>query len=296
MKNSMLLIGGCNIDFIATSKDKLIKRVSNIGEVSVSNGGVMRNIAENLARLGNDVDFITAIGNDDLGKSLKAELINLGIKLYCPETNLPTGSFVAINDANHDLAEAICDNRIDEVINVDFLKANKELIEKHDVILIDTNITQETIDYLFENYPNKKYMMDAISPTKVLKVKKYLDKFYLIKCNIHEATALMGIDLANKDLTSGLLARGAQKVVVSHGSNDIYFGEDLRKIDFVHVEEVFDFVNTIGCGDALTSGIVDHVLGGKSLKESVAFGNELARVTLMSKSATTPEISKFKGK
>ena len=139
-------------------------------------------------------------------------------------------------------------------------------------------------------------MMDAISPTKVLKVKKYLDKFYLIKCNIHEATALMGIDLANKDLTSGLLARGAQKVVVSHGSNDIYFGEDLRKIDFVHVEEVFDFVNTIGCGDALTSGVVDHVLGGKTLKESVAFGNELARVTLMSKSATTPEISKFKDK
>ena len=104
----------------------------------------------------------------------------------------------------------------------------------------------------------------------------------------------MGIDLVDKDLVSGLLARGCQNVVVSHGSKDIYFGTNVRyKIDLVHVEEVKSIENTTGCGDALTSGVIDYYLSGKKLKEAVAFGYELSKLTLMSKGATSKEISKF---
>ena len=97
-----------------------------------------------------------------------------------------------------------------------------------------------------------------------------------------------------KDLVGGLLARGVKNVVVSHGSHDIFFGHDVRKIDLVKVEEVMDFENTTGCGDALTSGVIDHFIRGYSLKESVTFGNELSRLTLMSKGATTKEIEKYR--
>ena len=81
MDKTLLLIGGSNIDYIATSKDKLIKKVSNIGTVSISFGGVMRNIAENLARLGNKIDFLTAIGDDANGKAMKDDLESLGINV-----------------------------------------------------------------------------------------------------------------------------------------------------------------------------------------------------------------------
>ena len=104
----------------------------------------------------------------------------------------------------------------------------------------------------------------------------------------------MGIDLVEKDLVSGLLARGAQNVVVSHGSKDIYFGNNHRyKIDLVHVDEIKQIENTTGCGDALTSGVIDYYLSGKKLKEAVAFGYELSKVTLMTKGATSKEISKY---
>ena len=103
MDKTYLLIGGSNVDYIATSRDKLQKRVSNIGEVSISFGGVMRNIAENLARLGNKIDFITAIGEDANGKEMRNELIKLGINVITPKTDYPSGSYVAINDANHDM-------------------------------------------------------------------------------------------------------------------------------------------------------------------------------------------------
>lgn len=297
MNNSLLLIGGSNIDFIATSDNKIIKNASNIGAVSISNGGVMRNIAENLARLGNNIDFITAIGNDSLGNSLKQELINLGVKIYTPNTLNSTGSYVAINNCNHDLYASICDNKIIDNISIDYLKTLDYLFQTHEYIAIDTNLYQESIDYIFVTYPDKKYIVDGISPTKVLKIKKHLNKIFLLKCNINEARSLMDIDLLEKDLVSGLLARGTKNVVVSNGSKDIYLGNnDRNKIDIIHVDEIKEFENTTGCGDALISGVIDYYLSGKKLKESVAFGYELSKITLMSKGATSKEISKFASK
>ena len=294
MDQTYLLIGGSNVDYIATSRDKLQKRVSNIGEVSISFGGVMRNIAENLARLGNKIDFITAIGEDANGKEMRKELIELDINVITPKTEYPSGSYVAINDANHDMVDAICDNRIIRDLNIEFLKSQHELIKSHEYVIMDANISEEAINYLFNTYPSKKFIVEAISPSKVLKFKNYLDKLFLIKCNIHEARMLMGIDLMEKDLVSGLLARGVKNVVVSHGAHDVYFGENYRRVDLVKVNEVKEFENTTGCGDALTSGVIDYFLRGKKLKEAVAFGNELSRLTLMSKSATSKEIEKYR--
>ena len=294
MDKTYLLIGGSNVDYIATSRDKLQKRVSNIGEVSISFGGVMRNIAENLARLGNKIDFITAIGEDANGKEMRNELIKLGINVITPKTDYPSGSYVAINDANHDMVDAICDNRIIRDLTTEFLKSQHDLIASHEYVIMDANISEEPIDYLFNTYPSKKFIVEAISPSKVLKFKNYLDKLFLIKCNIHEARMLMGIDLMEKDLVSGLLARGVKNVVVSHGAHDVYFGENYRRVDLVKVNEVKEFENTTGCGDALTSGVIDYFLRGKKLKEAVAFGNELSRLTLMSKSATSKEIEKYR--
>ena len=43
---------------------------SNPGRVKVSFGGVCRNIAENMARVGANTKFISVLGNDEKGKSI----------------------------------------------------------------------------------------------------------------------------------------------------------------------------------------------------------------------------------
>ena len=275
MSTPLLLIGGSNIDYIGISQNKLISNVSNIGTISISFGGVMRNICENLARLGNNITFITSIGKDTLGQELKNQLIDLNVKIYSPNTNLPTGSYLAINDNNHDLYSAICDNRI--------------IAE----ICLDSNLDEETISYIINTYPNKRYYVDAISPTKVIKYKKFLNKLYLIKCNIHEAKELVNNDLSPYELTKELVNLGIKNVVVSNGSHNIYYGNNLG-IEVFEVKPVKNFENTTGCGDALTSGLINHLIRNHSLKEAVEFAHQLSIVTLMSKSATTKEIEKFK--
>lgn len=293
MSTPLLLIGGSNIDYIGISQNKLISNVSNIGTISISFGGVMRNICENLARLNNNITFITAIGKDTLGQELKKQLIDLKVKIYSPDTHLPSGSYLAINDNNHDLYSAICDNRIITQINTDFLIKHKNLFSQFEDICLDSNLDEETISYIINTYPNKKYYVDAISPTKVKKYKNFLNKLYLIKCNIHEAKELVGKDLLPYDLTKELLNLGIKNVVVSNSSHNIYYGNNLG-IDVLEVKPVKDFENTTGCGDALTSGLINHLIRNHSLKEAVEFAHQLSIVTLMSKSATTKEVEKFK--
>lgn len=290
----MLLFGGSNIDYIGTSDEKLIDGVSNIGSVSISFGGVMRNIAENLARLGNHIDFVTAIGKDSLGIKLKEALLSLGIHIHSPESDLMTGSYLAINDSNHDMALALCDNRIIETINPDYIKSLDALIKGHEYLSLDANLSKEAIDFLFKNYPQKKFIVEAISPEKVVKFKDHLSKIYLIKANSHEAEALTGKSLSPITMTEELLKKGVKNVVLSSGGDDIHIGYDQNIIEPVQVKRETEFVNTTGCGDALTSGIIDHFLRGYSLRESVEFGQLLSKLTLMSPHATTEEVKKYR--
>ena len=65
-----VVIGGANMDICGCSHDNLRIGDSNPGRVRTSAGGVGRNIAENLARLGTDTRLLSAVGNDQYGHHL----------------------------------------------------------------------------------------------------------------------------------------------------------------------------------------------------------------------------------
>ncbi|MCA3574619.1 MAG: carbohydrate kinase, partial [Aestuariivirga sp.] len=60
----VIVIGGANVDIKGRSSGPFVQGTSNPGEVTVSAGGVGRNIAENLSRLGVSVSLFTALGDD----------------------------------------------------------------------------------------------------------------------------------------------------------------------------------------------------------------------------------------
>ena len=70
---SLLLIGGSNIDIKAKANKKIIFQDSNIGDISYSFGGVSRNIAEDLSYLEDTFTFLTSVGNDINGKKNSRE-------------------------------------------------------------------------------------------------------------------------------------------------------------------------------------------------------------------------------
>lgn len=68
MKENIIVAGGINIDIKGFPFAKAIPGDSNPGRVSNAAGGVGRNIAENLARLGTRVRLCGAVGEDTQGR------------------------------------------------------------------------------------------------------------------------------------------------------------------------------------------------------------------------------------
>ena len=78
-KLSVAVVGGVNVDIAGTRDTKLLSGDSNPGRVTVTLGGVGRNIAENLSRLGNRVQLITALGGDAHAARVQESCESLGI-------------------------------------------------------------------------------------------------------------------------------------------------------------------------------------------------------------------------
>jgi pseudouridine kinase len=67
------------VDIGGRSHRALVAADSNPGTVSISLGGVGRNIAHNLALMGTDVRMLTAFGQDLHGQRIAASCSELGI-------------------------------------------------------------------------------------------------------------------------------------------------------------------------------------------------------------------------
>lgn len=77
----VVVIGGTNIDLQGFPRKKLIMKDSNIGSVKISLGGVGRNIAENLTRLGFYTKLISIIGDDVYGNLIMEKSREIGLDL-----------------------------------------------------------------------------------------------------------------------------------------------------------------------------------------------------------------------
>ena len=293
MSNSILLIGGANIDYIATSQYKLLMHSSNIGEIEISYGGVMRNVVENLSRLGNKCVFITAIGDDILGNKLKDYMGALGVDLKLPKTDKPTSSYLCVNDCDHDMFVGLNDMRIMEDLSPEFICEHKKIIDEYDSVILDSNLSKESLKCIFNECGDKKFYCEAISASKVIKFLPYLDKIYLLKCNINEAKSLLSSEENAAELTLKILKTGVKKCVITQGKDDIYYGEN-GQVHFLKVDAVDNITgNTTGCGDAMFAGIIDKLMIGKTLKEAIEFGEELSKLTLETKKANNEDVSKL---
>ena len=293
--NKFAIVGGCNVDYIAVSNEKLISKASNVGTISSSFGGVGRNIAENLANLGNDVTMFTAIGKDFCGESLKKYMETLGVKMNLSDSELSTGTYMVINDNDHDIVAAICDNRIISAISPDYIRSIFPKLNEFEFIGIDANLDQATIDYLFANLKDKKIFVDTISPEKAKKFNNYLDKIYLLKCNLKEAKSLASNDNGTpKEVCEELVKLGMKNLVISNGPEDIYFADLSGEVKSLKVEKVTKFINTTGCGDTLTSGLIHELAKGQNLEKSLSFAAILAKLTLFSASSCSAEVRRYK--
>ena len=110
----VLIIGAANIDVIGVLDDNLHTSTSNPANIRFSFGGVARNVAENLSRLGHPVKLITAVGDDQFGAQLLNQITDAGVDaedVIC-SSQFSTGSYIGVIDRAGELQLALDDMHI----------------------------------------------------------------------------------------------------------------------------------------------------------------------------------------
>lgn len=288
--NKIFIIGGCNYDMTAFSYNPLIEKDSNIGKLYSAPGGVSRNIAVDLSYLDDQVSFLTAIGNDVHGDVIKKELRDLKIDLLNIKSDLPTSTYLAIHDSDGDLKVAICASDIYDQMKVEQLEPFLPILSTKKEIVIDTNINQQILNFLFEKLSVTKFYVEGVSANKIIRLKDNLNKIQLLKCNIIEARYLLNKHANAEELVTDLLNLGVKQVVISQGSDPIYIGETSH-VESISVPKIDNIINTSGSGDGLFAGIIHELHKGSSLKEAVSFGIKVSQVILQSPISTSNKLS-----
>ena len=289
-----VVIGGVNVDIGGRSFAPLVAADSNPGTVSISLGGVGRNIAHNMRLMGLDVRFLTAFGNDLNGQRVAASCTELGIDIrhaLRPE-GASTSTYLYLTDEKGEMALAVSDMAICDRITPEYLAANLSLLQGTRVVVADTNIPAESLSYLAENCTAPLFI-DPVSTTKAEKLRPILSKIHTLKPNALEASLLSGIPMdapnAVERAAEVLLKKGVKRLFISQGAKGVLAADSTRMLTLPNLPG--KMVNTTGCGDAFTAALVWAHMEDADLHTAALAGLAAGSIAMESAETINPAMS-----
>ena len=293
-KSDVIVIGGANVDIGGFPYGQLVDYDSNPGNVGVSFGGVGRNISENLCRMGKDVEFVTVLGDDMYGNAIKQSLKELGINFENSliVKNSSTSTYLFILDENKNMKIAISAMELYNELTIDYIKSKKEVISNSKICVVDTNLPEEVLEYLVENFKIPIFV-DCVSTIKAKKIQNFIGKFHTIKVNKIEAEILTEIKIEEdndlKKTADFFLTKGVEQIFISLGKEGVYSATKDKSIKKSSFEA--KVINTTGAGDAFMAGVVYGYLSGYEIEESTQFALAAGTVAIGSEKTISEEMS-----
>ena len=290
----VVIVGGVNVDIGGHSFAPLVDSDSNPGRVSMSLGGVGRNIAHNASLLGVDIRLLTAYGDDLNGERVAASCSELGIDMSCAlkVTGGTTSTYLYLTDHTGEMALAVSDMVICEKITPAYLAANLQLLQNAQLVVADCNIPAESLAYLAENVTVPLFI-DPVSTVKAEKLRPILHKIHTLKPNRLEAELLSGVKIETREdvarAADKLMELGVHRLFISLGADGVLAAMGEEKLWLPNLPG--NMVNTTGCGDSFTAAIVWAYLEGKDLRSTAMAGLAAGSITMESHETINPAMS-----
>ena len=206
MKPYVCVVGAVNLDICGRPEKKLIFRDSNPGAVTLTPGGVGRNIAHDLRLLGVEVKFLTAFGGDSHAQLLRNDCVELGMDLSCA-LDVPggrTSTYLYITDERGEMQLGLCDTDISAAITPAYLQRHLDVLNSAAAVVLDGNLTAETITWL-GTHCSAPLFADPVSVTKAERMRAALGALHTFKPNLTEGQNLTG-ESTPEGIVAALLA------------------------------------------------------------------------------------------
>lgn len=293
----VVVVGAANIDIGGTPTNPLIPEDSNPGDISITYGGVGRNIAHNLVKLGVNVKLITAIGGDVLGADMLKHCEGLGMDvsnvLRIPERN--SSMYLYINNERGDMEMAIDHMNIAKEITPAYLDSVRDIIRGAEAVVADANISEEAFVHLKSLCTSPIYV-DPVSTALAVRIKPWLDGIDTLKPNRLEAEYLTGMTIQTeadfRAAAEAIIGMGVRRVFMSMGKEGMMAAN--KNNIYIVSECPTEVVCTTGAGDSATAAIVwasTVVADGNTLVTAAKAANAVAAMTVSVQETNNPDLS-----
>ncbi|MBY5992153.1 PfkB family carbohydrate kinase [Ferrimonas balearica] len=290
-----LVMGGANMDLCGVADTPLVDGDSTPGSLTASAGGVGRNIADNLARLGSRVEFVSALGEDRWAEQLieSCRLAGVGTEHCLKVPGATTSSYLSLHDSDGEMRLALNDMSLIDRLDAEQIERRRGPIDRASALVLDANLSETALAALFARPVEAPVLVDPVSQAKAHKLKPFLGQIDTLKPNALEAALLAGQPLeSDADLpkvADALHELGVPRVLLSLGSRGAYASEN--GVGQRYQSSATEVVNVTGAGDALMAGLAHGRLAGWSFADTVPFALAAARLALATKTTINATMS-----
>ncbi|MFC0625602.1 carbohydrate kinase family protein [Kribbella deserti] len=295
----VVVIGGANVDLKVRGLAAIQLHTSNPGRSTTTPGGVGRNIAENLARLGTATYLIAAIGGDAAGERLLAETEAAGVQVsqVC-RSEYPTGTYTAVLDADGSLVVAVSDMTATDRLSPS--DVDDALIAGASLVILDGNLPGPVLDHALDvaRDAGVPVVVEPVSAPKAALLGGLFSAerpVFAVTPNLEELQAIIGRPVAGSrdDLVRAaevLHARGVEHVWIRLGER----GSLLSTAGAGHVLPAMapaEVRDVTGAGDAMLAAFAHALLLGADPVEAARYGHAAAALTVASTATVRPDLT-----
>jgi pseudouridine kinase len=287
----VVVVGGANLDVKARSARPVVAGTSNPGTVVRTPGGVGRNIAENLARLGSRVALLSAVGSDPDGEWLLGETAVAGVDVSTvSRTAHGTGTYAAVLDADGELVVSVSDMAAVDAIDPEQVEAGRALLASAALVVLDGNLAAATVDRALDlaRELGVRALFDPVSVPKAARLAALLraDRpMFAVTPNAAELAALAGTE---QGAVMRLHERGVEVVWVRRGLDGSLLSSPSGVVELPAL--AVEAVDVTGAGDAMLAAFCHRLLAGADLADAAAYGHRAAALTVASPHTVRPDL------
>jgi pseudouridine kinase len=314
-RRSVACIGAANLDRKLRSLAPLALATSNPARQTESFGGVARNIAETLVRLGTTATLFTATGNDSAGAALLAHAAALGIDTSgaLRLDGVASGTYTAVLDDDGELVVALGDMTLYDELTPDYIAARAARLACAALVVADLNLPLATVESLValgRHVEAPPLVLVAVSGPKMARLPRSLEGVRLLILNQDELEVRAGRPLttlaAIEAAMEGLLRDGVRDLIVTRGADGVLYTDSSDGGAICHLAAAQSpaggIVDVTGAGDAFAAAVCWSLLQetplsgdseaseGSVLERACRRGLRLAALTLASSASVDPRV------
>jgi pseudouridine kinase len=297
-RRPIVCIGAANLDRKLRALGPLAMGSSNPARQDEAFGGVARNIAENLARLGAPAALITALGNDASGRGLQAHAEMLGIDTSgtLRLDGVSSGTYTAVLDQRGEMTMALADMALYDALTPEFLASRQPQRAGAALVVADLNLPLETVAALLDEAARGRVplVLVGVSQAKMARLPHNLEGLRLLIVNEGELATRSGRPLKTPadfaEACAQLQAQGAVDVIVTRGAEGVLYttADGVERLAAAPAR----VVDVTGAGDAFAAAVCWSLYAADcGLALACRRGLQLAALTLASEQAVCPQLA-----